>query len=52
MIEIAHTAQLQQAYKAAHAERSQVFMKMLAWVFGARDVPLSKPALTEPSRCA
>ena len=51
MIEIAHTAQLQQAYEVAHAERSQAFMKMLSWVFGARNAPLNKPVLTEPSRC-
>ncbi|SHI96626.1 hypothetical protein SAMN05444000_10464 [Shimia gijangensis] len=52
MIEIAHTTQMQQAFKAAHAERGQALLKILSWAFRSRNFPLRQSALTEPSRCA
>lgn len=52
MIEIAHTARMQNAFDAAHTARGQALVTLLKWLFGARDVPLNNPVLTEPSRCA
>lgn len=52
MIETAYNARTRQAFDAAHAERSRVFVGLFKALFGIKKVPLSPLALTEPSRCA
>ncbi|PSL20935.1 hypothetical protein [Shimia abyssi] len=52
MIEVATNTRTAQAYRAAHAERSAVFVAIFGWIFRKRHVPLSRVALTEPPRCA
>lgn len=52
MIETAHNARTRQAFEAAHAERSRVFVGIFRALLGIKKVPLRQMALTEPSRCA
>ncbi|MBO9406401.1 hypothetical protein J7399_03085 [Shimia sp. R9_1] len=52
MIETAYNARTRQAFEAAHAERSKIFVGFFKSLFGTKKVPLSQMALTEPSRCA
>ncbi|MGX9351288.1 hypothetical protein ACS3QZ_08800 [Shimia sp. W99] len=52
MIEVASNARTARAYHDAHAARGQAFVSVFKWLFARKDVPLSRQALTEPSRCA
>ncbi len=52
MFETSHNDMIRAAYRKAHAERAEAFVGVFKWIFARRDVPLSRPVLTEQSRCA